>query len=165
MESQSDQFNELRKLLAAESGPDWRAVLTEAARIMGCVTATLHRLDPSDGMLKTLALLGVPDELVPKIAVIPIGKGIAGLAAEKREPVQICNLQTDTTGRARPDAKKTEVAGSVAIPVELSTGALLGTIGVGKREPHDFTGAETEVLYAIAAEIAPHLAGAAAGAP
>ena len=38
----------------------------------------------------------------------------------------------------QPAAKKTKVGGSIAVPVEF-VGLLMGTLGIGKLEPYDFT--------------------------
>ena len=53
----------------------------------------------------------------------------------------------------KPAAKKTKVGGSIAVPVEFG-GLLMGTLGVGKLEPYDFTSAEISDLQTVAAEIA-----------
>ena len=66
---------------------------------------------------RIVAHLGIPEALMPVIQTIPVGKGIAGAAAERREPVELCNLQTDTSGVAKPGAKQTQVQGSLAVPV------------------------------------------------
>jgi L-methionine (R)-S-oxide reductase len=94
------------------------------------------------------AHVGVPDFLLPKLATIPIGKGMAGIAAERKKPIEMCNLQTDSSGVARPAAKETKVEGSVAAPLMLDD-VLYGVIGIGKLVPYDFTAAETEELMAI----------------
>ena len=127
--------------------------LNAALAELGCQTGTIHRTG-ADGQLRLEAQVGVPDFLLPKIARIPFGKGIAGCAAERRGPVQLCNLQTDTSGVARPEAKATGVNGSLAVPVLGADGRVLGVIGVGKLVPHDFTPAETSRLEARAAELA-----------
>ena len=143
-------------LLDSES-PDWDAVLAEILARMDCVTGTLHRLGAESGLLEIVASRGIPEALAPKIARIPIGKGIAGAAAEQRGPVQMCNLQTDTSGVARPDAKQTGVAGSLAVPILDEQGKLAGTLGVGKTVPHEFTDDESAALAEIAASLAPRL--------
>src|SRR5947207_11072895 len=104
---------------------------------LGCSTGTIHGVD-AGGALVLLAHRGLPPELLPRIDRIPVGKGMAGIAAERREPVQLCNLQTDDTGVARPAARATSVAGSIAVPM-LADGALRGTLGIGKRAPYQFT--------------------------
>lgn len=119
----------------------------------GCQTGTLHRTG-DDGQLELVAQVGVPGFLLPKVARIPFGKGIAGCAAERKGPVQICNLQTDTSGVARPEAKATGVNGSLAVPVLSSEGRVLGVIGIGKAVPHDFTAEETARLEGRARELA-----------
>ncbi len=130
-----------------------QAFLNAALAELGCQTGTIHRTG-ADGHLKLEAQVGVPEFLLPKIALIPFGKGIAGCAAERKGPVQLCNLQTDTSGVARPEAKATGVNGSLAVPVLAADGRVLGVIGVGKPVPHDFTPGETARLEAHAAELA-----------
>ena len=120
---------------------------------LGCQTGTIHRTG-ADGELKLETQVGVPEFLLPKIASIPFGKGIAGCAAERKGPVQLCNLQTDTSGVARPGAKATGVNGSLAVPVLAPDGRVLGVLGVGKLVPHEFTPEETARLEARAAELA-----------
>lgn len=126
-----------------------RSLLAE----LGCQTGTIHRTG-ADGELKLEAQVGVPDFLLPRIASIPFGKGIAGGAAERKGPVQLCNLQTDTSGVARPEAKATGVNGSLAVPVLGEDGRVLGVLGIGKSVPHEFTAAETARLEARARELA-----------
>ena len=110
---------------------------------------TLQRPPPWEEILGEL-----PDALLPVITTIPVGKGIAGVAAESKKPVQLCNLQTDISGVARPGAKQTNVQGSIAVPV-LRAGKLLAVYGVAKPHAHDFT-AEDEAQFQIAAQ---HIAG------
>jgi L-methionine (R)-S-oxide reductase len=135
---------------------DWQTFLQQTLERFGCVSGTLHRLDASDGMLKLVAHAGIPEMLLPVIQVIPVGKGIAGAAAERREPVELCNLQTDASGVAKPEAKKTQVQGSIAVPV-LMGDELRGTLGIGKREPYEFTAGERSSLLELGESIAAEL--------
>ena len=111
----------------------------------GCQTGTVH-LTGEDGQLKLIAHVGIPDFILPKISSIPFGKGIAGCAAERKEAVQLCNLQTDTSGVARPDAKATQVLGALAVPLLSSDGKVRGVLGIGKVVPYEFTAEETAKL-------------------
>jgi putative methionine-R-sulfoxide reductase with GAF domain len=129
------------------------AWLERTLRDFGCQTGTIHRTG-ADGELKLEAHVGVPDFLIPRIASIPFGKGIAGCAAERRGPVQLCNLQTDTSGVARPEAKATGVNGSLAVPVLATDGRVLGVLGIGMVAPHEFGPEETARLEARARELA-----------
>lgn len=134
----------------------WTEHLARTIAEFGCTTGTLHRLDPADKHLKLVAHQGIPEALMPIIQSIPLGKGIAGVAAERQEPVEMCNLQTDTSGVAKPGAKQTQVQGTLAVPVMAGT-RLCGTLGIGKQVPYEFTAAEKERLMSIGHEIAPKL--------
>lgn len=136
--------------------PFWADFLAQSIAEFGCTTGTLHRLDPADHHLKLVAQQGIPAALMPIIQSIPVGKGIAGVAAERKAPVEMCNLQTDTSGVAKPGAKQTHVQGTLAVPV-LDGDRLCGTLGIGKLVPYDFTEEEKERLLQIAQRIAPQL--------
>jgi putative methionine-R-sulfoxide reductase with GAF domain len=113
----------------------------------GCQTGTLHR---SEGVwLHLVAMAGVPEFLLEKISLIPFGKGIAGVAAETKAPVELCNLQQDLGGVAKEDARKTGVSGSLAVPILSEEGVVLGTLGVGKVTPYEFSEAEKAKLAEI----------------
>lgn len=136
---------------------DWQALLTQVIADFGCVTGTLHRFDLTDQHLKLVAHQGIPEVLMPVVQSIPIGKGIAGAAAQTRQPVEMCNLQTDTSGVAKPGAKQTQVQGSLAVPV-LDGERLCGTLGIGKMVPYEFSEEEKVRLLTIAAGLAQRLA-------
>ena len=128
----------------------WLGGVMEA---FGCQTGTLHRAD--GGWLDLVAAVGVPAELMPVIARIPFGKGIAGAAAETRKPVELCNLQKDLGGVAKEGARRTMVAGSLAVPVFSGEGeAVIGTLGIGMHRPHDFSDEEKLELAAVAKRVA-----------
>ncbi len=131
---------------------DWNIALARILSATVCKTGTIHRVDPASGLLVMVAHIGIPEVLMDKISRIPVGKGIAGAAAQRREPVQFCNIQDDPTGVVRPDARKTNVQGAVAVPI-LSGDRLLGVLGVGKMEIHDFTPAEITGVESIAAKL------------
>ena len=148
----------LDTLPAQPATENWNAFLRLVLAEFGCVTGTLHRLDPSDNLLKLVTCERIPEVLLPVIQTIPIGKGVAGAAAQRKEPVEICNLQTDTSGVAKPDAKKTQVQGSLAIPVLGEGDSLHGTLGIGKMEAYDFSEEEKSRLMSIGRAIASRLA-------
>jgi L-methionine (R)-S-oxide reductase len=139
------------------SAEDWSDFLNRVTDAFGCSTGTLHRLDPADHHLKLVAHRGIPPQLMPVIQSIPVGKGIAGAAAERREPVELCNLQTDTSGVAKPGARQTQVQGSLAVPV-LDGDRLCGTLGIGKHTAYEFSGEEKQRLLSIGREVAARLA-------
>ncbi len=135
---------------------NWTDFLRQVIADFGCTAGTLHRFDPADRHLKLVASQRIPEALMPVIQSIPIGKGIAGTAAQRLEPVELCNLQTDTSGVAKPGAKTTQVQGSLAVPV-MDGGRLCGTLGIGKLSPYEFTAEEKAKLMKMAADVAGRL--------
>ena len=138
--------------------PDWHAVLVQVLENFQCVTGTLHRTDPSTGLLALMAHHGIPPQvlpmMLPKIDNIPFGKGIAGCAAQRKEAVQLCNLQEDLGGVAKPDARKTNVQGALAVPIIGTDGKVIGVLGIGKMQTYDFNVHEIAALDSVAALIA-----------
>lgn len=131
-------------------------VLEIVVREFDCPAGTIHLSDDGSQFLELTAHIGIPDVVLEKVQRIPFGKGMAGLAAERRAPVQVCNLQTDDSDVFRPAAKDTKMAGSVAAPM-ITAGAVRGVLGVAKPVPYEFTDAECELLLAAGALLGKHL--------
>ena len=120
---------------------------------MDAETGTVHVMG-ADGLLHLVHHRGgIPEALMPVIRRIPVGKGMAGLAAERGEPVQICNLQTDSSGDARPGARTTGMRGSICVPMK-GAGRLVGVLGVAVSRAREFTDAEADWLSRAGAAIA-----------
>lgn len=113
-----------------------------------CATGTIHRLDGETDLLHLVAQRGIPDAILERVARIPVGKGMAGLAAERREAVQVCNLQTDNSGDANPGAKMTEMRGSIAVPM-IVDGVVCGTLGIARPDEYEFSVDQIETLKQI----------------
>ncbi|MDO6516628.1 GAF domain-containing protein [Zobellia uliginosa] len=137
--------------------PNWQQLLEDIISGFDCTTGTIHFLDQDTSLLQLQAHKGIPPFLIPKLSTIPIGKGMAGIAAERKEAVEMCNLQTDSSGVARPAAKETKVEGSIAAPMLLD-GKLYGTLGIAKPVPYDFTEEERNDLLKIGEEMSRVLA-------
>ncbi len=142
----------LVSLRSRKSITNWQQLLSNIISTFDCSTGTIHIFDNESKLLELQAQQGIPSSLLPKMTNIPVGKGMAGVAAERRQPVEMCNLQTDDSGVARPGAKETKVEGSIAVPMLLD-GKLYGTLGIAKPIPYDFTEEEKEVLLKIGEEM------------
>jgi len=150
LDGDSSIREELEKRLSYRATED--TVLQTALEFVleqsGCAAGTIHSLD-SPSMLCLRARRNIPDALLPRIQQIPIGKGMAGLAAERCEPVQVCNLQTDTSGVAKPGAKETGMEGSIALPIRFE-GRVMGVLGVAKPTIYEFKKEEIALLIDLA---------------
>ena len=115
---------------------------------LSCVAGTIHSFDPKSSMLSLRARRNIPDGLLPRIQQIPSGKGMAGLAAERRKPIQVCNLQADTSGVAKPGAKETGMEGSIALPIMVNM-EVVGVLGVAKPTVYEFKESEIGLLMEL----------------
>ena len=107
-------------------------------------TGTLHLLE--DGVLVLKAHVGVPPPVLAIVRRVPVGKGMAGLAALRNAPVAACDIQTDSSGDVRPGARATGVGGAIVVPVRDLGGQACGALGIGVRREHDYTAEEIERL-------------------
>ena len=153
--SRESLLTDIRSILSkgGNADPAMDQVLGKLLDVFQCQVGTIHTLDGSTGMLKIRARRGIPDSILDKVRMIPIGKGMAGIAAERKQPVQVCNLQTDDSGVAKPGARDTKMEGSISVPMLLQ-GKLYGTIGVAKIIPYEFSDEESAALMDAAALVA-----------
>ena len=145
----SDEHTSTAVEPGSDEGPT--EALHETIAAFDCTSGTLHRWDGDELVL--VASVDIPESVRTRIERIPIGKGMAGLAAERMEPVDVCNLQTDDSGVAEDGARATGMEGSLAAPVIGVDGTLDGTIGVAKPERYEFTTEERERLMAVGRRI------------
>lgn len=125
--------------------------LEEIVRQFGADSGTIHLLE--DGVLTLKAHTGIPPQVVEIIKSVPVGKGMAGLAVERNEPVSSCNIQTDATGDVRPGAKATGLNGAIVVPIRDSHGSAHGALGIGVHRPYEYTSEETARLLAQATNL------------
>ena len=116
------------------------AFLAEA----GATAGTVHLTE--DGGLRLAAARNIPEKVREIVAWVPRGKGMAGLALERGEPVQTCNLQEDRSGSVKPGAKAVDARAAVALPVRDRSGSIIGVVGAAFMEDREIGGAELERL-------------------
>jgi L-methionine (R)-S-oxide reductase len=142
------------RLTSMTQDTSWNTLLSSILGTFDCQTGSIHQADDGGRLLTLVCQIGIPESLLDKISSIPFGKGIAGAAAASREPVELCNLQQDLGGVAKPDARKTGVSGSLAVPIfAKESGEVIGTLGIGKYAPYEFSTAEKQLLAKHAAHI------------
>ena len=130
------------------------AMQAELERIIGefgADTGSIHLLE--DGILVLKAQVGLPPHIAEIVALVPIGKGMAGLAFERNEPVSSCNIQADSSGSVQPGARDTGVNGAIVVPIRNSRGEARGALGIGVRRAYEYTPEETERLLRLAATL------------
>ena len=84
--------------------------LKDIAHRFGAETASLHLLDEA-GVLVLVAQVGLPPHIVEIVSRAPMGKGMAGLAAQRNEPW--ARLARPQRPRARaPQSPRPSIAAS-----------------------------------------------------
>ena len=114
-------------------------------------TGTIHLIE--NGVLILKAHVGVPEQVLDVVRVVPVGKGMAGMAQERNEPVSSCNLQQDQSGDIPAGAKATGVNGAIVVPVRDRDGAAVGTVGIGVHRDYEYSEAETARLLVLASAL------------
>ena len=133
---------------AVRDGSAWNDALGRILEEMSADSGTIHVLG-DDGVLHLKAAsASIPQVVLDTIKDVPVGKGMAGLAVERRQPVNACNIQTDATGDVRPGARATGLQGSVVVPL-LNGDDAVGALGVANRRERTFTDAEEKRLVEI----------------
>ena len=140
MTPQADITERLGALLQDDGEREDRlqAAIEEIAQEFDARTCTFHKAAAGDQLLELVAQVGLPPHIAQIAGRIPFGKGMAGVCAQRREPVTMCNLQTDDSGVANPAARDTRVEGAVVVPL-LAEDRVIATLGIGKGDFYDYS--------------------------
>ncbi|HEV3031856.1 MAG TPA: GAF domain-containing protein [Polyangia bacterium] len=111
------------------SPADPQAWLETFVRDSGGIAGTVHLLTSPDE-LTLAAAVRIPEPVKQIVQRVPRGKGMAGLALERDEPISTCNIKTDATGQVRPGARAVDARAGVALPVHDATGKVRAVVGV-----------------------------------
>ena len=142
-----------RDVAAAYRSGGWNNALAWVLERFAADSGTIHLLE-TDGILRLVAAsAGISSVVVDTVREVPVGKGMAGLAVERRQPVNACNIQSDTSGDVRPGAKATGLQGSIVVPL-LRDGRAVGALGIANHREREFTDAEVAVLLEVGTALA-----------
>src|SRR5437667_176109 len=129
-----------------------RVILVAARSVLGADSCGLATLDPQTNELVTVASLDLPQAMVTQVRV-KVGEGISGLAVRDRRPVQSRDLYDDPRARYPQIARATGFRSVLAAPLRVGDRAT-GAISVFRKDVHDFSAGEEELLLALADEAA-----------
>ena len=146
----------LHETLVGDPADGLGSALRTVQEAFGAQIGTIHRLEADAHLALVVASAGIPEPVLAASRRIPLGKGIAGEAAKTGKPVTMCNLQTDTSGVARPGAKATGAGGTLCVPI-LDGTRVVGTLGIGWMAERAITDGEADALVAAGRALAPAL--------
>lgn len=113
------------------------------------IAGTVHLHE--NGGLRLAAAVNIPNKVQEAVAWVPSGKGMAGLALERGEAIQTCNLQEDRSGAVKPGAKAVNAQAAVALPVRDHDGRIVAVVGVAFADEREILGEELDRLKVAAA--------------
>ena len=118
---------------------------------LGAVAGTVHQQRGDD--LYLTAAHNIPPHVIAIVAHVPHGKGMAGVAQVKKQPVQTCNLQTDQTGNIKPGAKAVDAQAAIALPVLDDAGTVRAVVGIAWNKEGEIGEDEEQALMKLAAAL------------
>jgi hypothetical protein len=113
----------------------------------GGIAGTVHHRE-GEG-LRLVAAINIPPPVIAVTLSIPYGKGMAGLALARQEPVQTCNLQTDRSGDVRPGARAVQAQAAIALPVKGTNGEIRAVVGLAFAHEKELSAQEVARLSAV----------------
>ncbi|HVU37542.1 MAG TPA: GAF domain-containing protein [Opitutales bacterium] len=131
--------------------PTTQAWLENFVRAQGGVAGTVHRRVGDN--LALAAAVNIPPPVLAATRTIPQGKGMAGLAWERKAPVQTCNLQEDKSGEVRPGAKAVKALAAIALPVFDAQGEIRAVAGLAFAREGEIGEAAARQFLAAAANL------------
>ena len=118
---------------------------------LGGVAGTVHEQRSED--LYLTAAHNIPPPVVAIVAHVPHGKGMAGVAQVRKQPVQTCNLQTDDSGTIKPGAKAVNAQAAIAVPVLDAAGEVRAVVGVAWNDERELGPEVEQSIMEMAAEL------------
>jgi two-component system NtrC family sensor kinase len=127
-------------------------VIMEEARAVLSVSSCGIMMRDEQGVLSSIASLDLPDEMVSSIR-IQEGQGITGQAVAERRPVYSADLWSDPRVQYSSLPRSQGFRSFMAAPLRVGDRAI-GAILVFRRDVHEFSPAEEELLMAFADQAA-----------
>jgi GAF domain-containing protein/anti-sigma regulatory factor (Ser/Thr protein kinase) len=125
-------------------------LLTRVRQVLGTDTAAVYRLDDEEQTLVAHAAQGLEEDVERGVRV-PIGRGFAGLVAERRAPVRSNELSE--LELVSPMMREKGIVSLLGVPLVVEE-RLLGVLHVGSREEREFTGDDVALLQLAAERLA-----------
>jgi L-methionine (R)-S-oxide reductase len=92
-----------------------------------------------DDGLRLAGAVILPEKVQQVVEWVPSGKGMAGQALLRGEPVSTCNLKDDPSGAVRPGAKAVDAQAAVAMSVRNSANDIIAVLGFAFADQREFT--------------------------
>jgi two-component system, NtrC family, sensor kinase len=129
-----------------------RMILEEARGVLGVDSCSVFTFDPRTSELVMVASLDVPQELVSTVR-LRLGEGVLGRAVQARRPMQSPDLGSDPRQKYPHLTRTGGFRSMLSVPLLIGEKAI-GGISVLRRDIHEFSAHEEELLVALADQAA-----------
>lgn len=129
--------------------------LAEYLRSVGAVAGSVHLVEGVG--LRLAGAVNLPEKVQAIVEWVPCGKGMAGQALERGEPVITCNLKDDSSDAVRPGAKAVDAQAAVAMPVRNGSNVIVAIVGFAFAEQRDFEKTDLEAFEMTAKGLVPQI--------
>jgi GAF domain-containing protein/anti-sigma regulatory factor (Ser/Thr protein kinase) len=126
-------------------------LLTRVREVLDTDTAAVYELDDEEQTLVARAANGLAGGDVERGVRVPVGRGFAGLVAERREPVRSTDIEE--LELVSPLMRAQGIVSLVGVPLVVED-RLLGVLHAGTREPRVFSGDDVALLELAAERLA-----------
>jgi hypothetical protein len=134
-----------------ETNAEHQRFLESLLTRVGGVAGTVHEQRGDD--LYLTAAHHIPPPVIAIVAHVPHGKGMAGVAQVRKQPVQTCNLQTDDSGTIKPGAKAVDAQAAIAIPVLDDGGEVRAVVGIAWADERELSAEVEQSMMEMAAAL------------
>src|SRR3954469_17549750 len=117
-------------------------LLTRVRQVLGTDTAAVYRVDDEEQTLVAHAAQGLEKDVERGVRV-PIGRGFAGLVAERRAPVR--SMELPELEIVSPLMREKGILSLLGVPLVVED-RLLGVLHVGSRDEREFTNDDIALL-------------------
>src|SRR5438094_513031 len=129
-----------------------RVIMEQAKAVLGVHSCGIMLKDQETGIISSVASLDLSEELVSTVRLRP-GQGITGMAVAERRPMQSADLWSDPRVRYPELPRAQGLRSLLAAPLRVGDDAI-GAIIVLRRDVHEFSPDEEELLMALADQAA-----------
>ena len=129
-----------------------RMILEETRGVLGVDSCSVSTFDSRTSELVMVASLDVPQELVSTIR-LRVGEGVLGRAVQERRPIQSPDLWSDPRQKYPHLTRTGGFRSMLSVPLLIGEKAI-GGISVLRRDIHEFSAHEEELLVALADQAA-----------
>jgi signal transduction histidine kinase len=157
LDVQSRRLEAFHEIAAAvEQSLDLREVLElgleKVLQVTGQEAAEIHLLDANERTMTTKASIGQPEGFRMREEVIVLGECLCGLAVLNGEPLVVPDIQSDARV-TRLSCLRFGYQSAACVPLRVK-GRAIGVLTVHGREKHHFGAEDTELLGAVANQLA-----------